>query len=87
MDQSLIQVENHRSLWRIQRREARRIVVVEHESSADSVFGFWLFWGFLENLVALVVAVRGAKAGQLREKLDEAAMAREDRLVDGCDDG
>lgn len=45
------------------------------------------FGDFVEDLVALVVAVRagGGDSGQLGEELDEAAMAREERLVDGGD--
>jgi hypothetical protein len=63
--------------------------VVEHEGLPYVGFGFGLFefGDFGDDLVALVVAVRagGGDSGQLREELDEAAMAREERLVDGGD--
>jgi hypothetical protein len=72
-----------------QRREMRWFYVVEHEGLPYVGFGFGLFefGDFGDDLVALVVAVRagGGDSGQLREELDEAAMAREERLVDGGD--
>jgi hypothetical protein len=67
----------------------RWFYVVEHEGLPYVGFGFGLleFGDFGDDLVALVVAVRakGGDSGQLREELDEAAMAREERLVDGGD--
>jgi hypothetical protein len=67
----------------------RWFYVVEHEGLPYAGFGFGLFefGDFGDDLVALVVAVRagGGDSGQLREELDEAAMAREQRLVDGGD--
>lgn len=91
MNQGLVEVEEDGSLFR---RVHWRERFVEDERPANgggdieirrSTFRSQVL-GFGENLVASV-AVGAANSSQLGEDLDETAMAGEDGLVNGCEDG